>query len=90
VALWNPDPKKKTDDVRVEVGERLNLGTLVYVHPSGAVTEEPDGKRRFHPIGSVVKAGTVISEESNPLMYHELAKLEHRHQGISDEKKRNQ
>lgn len=86
------DPKQQrnpnAEPVRVEVGDRLNLGTLVFVHPTGVVTEEDDGRRRFHPIGEVVKSGAYVSEDSHPLVYHELAKLEKRDAGISDQKRR--
>ena len=74
---------KNAEDKRIEVGEPMFGGTLVFVDPRGAVTEGKDGTRRFHRIGEPLKQGQVLTEEQHPMVYHELMKLEQRSAGIS-------
>ena len=68
-------------DTRVEVGEKLYGGTLVFVHPRGVVSER-DGALRFHPIGSALQANQPLTEKDQPDVYYELKKLQARSEGI--------
>jgi len=74
--------KKGGDDEYKEVGDTMFGGTLIYVHPKGAVTEK-GGERRFHAIGQELQDFVPLTEENEPVIYHELLKLENRSTGIS-------
>jgi hypothetical protein len=69
-------------DRRVEVGEQMFQGTLILVHPKGAVTDM-SGARFFHPIGSPGSAKQPLTEKDQPEVYTDLMKLEERAKGIS-------
>ncbi|GMU23715.1 MAG: hypothetical protein AMXMBFR13_37930 [Phycisphaerae bacterium] len=77
-----PNPQSITAEVRLALGERLHDGTLVFVHPSGVVTEK-DGQRRFHALGQPVKQLQPLTEKEFPDVYDELVKLERRVSGIT-------
>lgn len=77
----NPNPPER----KVELGEPLFDGTLVFVHPRGAVSEK-DGQWRIHPIGQQVQAGMKpLSKENYQFgdVYLELVKLYERFKGIT-------
>jgi len=77
------DPRNKNiEDKRVEVGELLYGGTLIYVCPKGAVSDR-DGQRRFHPLGIPLRDGRPLTMEEFPAVFDELSKLEKRSAGIS-------
>ncbi|GMV97499.1 MAG: hypothetical protein AMXMBFR83_18570 [Phycisphaerae bacterium] len=71
-------------DKRVELGEPLYDGTLVYVHPKGPVSEK-DGALRLHPIGEQVRNLVVLSADDKryPDVYHEVMKLRAGLEGIT-------
>src|SRR5690606_14909549 len=48
-------------DTRVNLGEPLFGGTLVYVHPRGVVSER-DGVLRFHAIGVPLQQAQQLNE----------------------------
>ena len=75
VVLANPGNANEADK-RLTISEKLNLGRVIYIDPTGAVTEEADGTRRFHAVGTRVKDGQVLSQADFPRVFHELAKLE--------------
>ena len=66
-----------------QVGDPMYGGTLVFVHPRGAVTEQ-DGKLLFHPLGEPLNSGRELSAEEEPIVYHELLKLKEKARGISE------
>jgi len=70
------------EDEYKEVGDDMFGGTLIFVHPKGAVTEKV-GVRRFHAIGQELRDFVPLTEENQPVIYHELLKLENRAAGIS-------
>jgi len=70
------------EDVYKYVGDAMYGGTLVFVHPRGAVTEK-DGRWLFHPVGEPLDHGRVLNEQEDPIVYHELLKLRERAGGIS-------
>jgi hypothetical protein len=70
-------------DKRVEIGEEMYGGTLIYIHPKGAVTLQEDGKRLFHPLGEKLMNNQPLTKETCPEIYHRLAKLQRRAGGIS-------
>ena len=70
-----PNAPKTGEDQYKEVGEEVYGNTLVYVHPKGAVTEDSDGKRFFHEIGKALKDCQDLTEDAQPLIYHEVMKL---------------
>jgi len=74
--------KQPGEDEYKEVGDEMYGGTLIFVHPKGAVTEK-DGERRFHAIGQELQDFVPLTEENEPAVYHELLKLESRAAGIS-------
>lgn len=77
----NPNPPER----KVEVGEPLFDGILVYVHPRGAVSEK-DSQWRIHPMGQQVQAGMKpLSKENYQFgdVYIELVKLYERFKGIT-------
>ena len=69
-------------DKRVVVGESFFGGTLVYVHPKGAVSEL-NGVLRFHAIGDPLQVAQPLTEEVQPEVFHEVRKLEAQAAGIS-------
>jgi hypothetical protein len=82
----NPRPPER----KVEVGEPLFDGILVYLHPRGVVSEKvEEGKApewRFHPIGTQVQQGmTPQTEFLNKYgdIYNELVKLRDKYTGIT-------
>ena len=72
------------EDEYKEVGDEMFGGTLIFIHPKGAVTEK-DGVRRFHAIGQELGDFVPLTEENQPAVYHELLKLQNRTAGISQE-----
>jgi len=58
-----------------EIGDQVFGGTLIYVHPRGAVTEKK-GERRFHPLGESLKNFVPLTEDDQPDVYHDILKLE--------------
>ncbi|MBP7934780.1 MAG: hypothetical protein KA354_09055 [Phycisphaerae bacterium] len=86
VVLENPRPQpnapKVGEDQYKEVGEEVYGGTLVYVHPKGAVTESADGRRHFHELGKALKDCQDLTEDTQPLIYHEVMKLAEQASGI--------
>lgn len=72
-----------TSERRIEVGETMYGGTLVFVHPKGAVTER-DGNLRFHPLGVALKEAQPLTESDQPEVFHEFKKLQARAAGISE------
>ncbi len=77
------DPGNKTAvDQRVEVGGSFFGGTLIYVHPKGAVSEK-DNQLRFHPLTKALRECVPLTEDSQPLLLFEVMKLEKRAAGIS-------
>jgi len=81
IVLENPRNANAPDE-RKELGDDLYCGTLILIHPKGAVSDQ-DGERRFHPIGAALKDCQPLTEEEFPLVFHELAKLEEMAAGIS-------
>ncbi len=81
VVLENPS-NKGDEDKRVEVGETLYGGTLVFVHPKGAVSQKDD-KLWYHPITKALRECVPLTEESQPELHYEVMKLEQRAAGIS-------
>ncbi|MHC4444174.1 MAG: hypothetical protein ACYTA5_16375 [Planctomycetota bacterium] len=81
VILQDPNNRKAVDK-RVEVGQTLYGGTLVFVHPSGAVSDR-DGKWRFHPMGLPMNQCKTLNQQEFPAIYHEFTKLKNRAEGIS-------
>lgn len=77
-----PNAPKVGEDQYKEVGEEVYGGTLVYVHPKGAVTENSQGQRRFHEIGKALKDCQDLTEDTQPLIYHEVMKLAEQASGI--------
>jgi len=81
------DPRNpNAEDKRVEVGDTLYGGVLIFIHRDGAVSEkqEKDGmKRTFNLIGQPLKQGQVLSQTEHPAVYDALAKLEERLAGIN-------
>jgi hypothetical protein len=75
-------PGRAGDDEYKEVGDAMYGGVLVYVHPSGAVTEH-EGQWRFHMLGEPLQNCKPLSEKEQPLVYHELLKLREQATGIS-------
>jgi hypothetical protein len=53
-----------------------------FVHPRGAVTEK-GGERRFHAIGEPLQNCQPLTESDQPVVYHDLLKLEARMAGIN-------
>ena len=77
------DPRNKMlPDTRVQVGEALYGGKLVYVHPDGAVSEK-DEELRFHPIAAQLKMAQPLNETLQPEVYYEVMKLAEQARGIS-------
>lgn len=77
-----PNAPKVGEDQYKEVGEEVYGGTLVYVHPKGAVTESADGRRLFHELGKALKDCQDLTEDTQPLIYHEVMKLAEQASGI--------
>ncbi|HSW44317.1 MAG TPA: hypothetical protein VLM89_01970 [Phycisphaerae bacterium] len=76
------NPARRGEDEYKEVGDAMYGGTLVYVHPSGAVTEM-DGQLRFHAIGEALQSCKVLTEQDQPIVHHEVLKLREQATGIS-------
>ena len=74
--------KPNAEDTYIEVGEEMYGGTLVYVHPLGAVTEK-DGQFRFHAIGEPLQNCKPLTEQDQPVVYSELMKLMSEATGIT-------
>jgi len=70
------------EDQRVRIGETLYGGTLIFVHPRGAVSEKK-GNWSFHPIGLTLKECKPLTEKDFPAVFYELSKLKRRVKGIS-------
>lgn len=81
VVLENPS-NKAADDKRVEIGETLHGGTLVFVHPKGAVSQKDD-KLWYHPVTKALRECVPLTEEAQPELHYEVMKLEQRAAGIS-------
>lgn len=85
------DPRNpNAEDKRVEVGDSLYGGVLIFIHRDGAVSEKQDKdgrKRTFHLIGQPLKQGQVLSQTEHPAVYDALAKLEERLAGINKPEK---
>ena len=82
------DPRNKNaPDKRVEVGDSLYGGLLIFVHSTGAVSEK-EGNRLFHPIGQPLKQGQALTATEQPVVYYALAKLQERLAGISTPEQR--
>jgi hypothetical protein len=76
------DPRNRNaEDKRVEIGGEVFGGTLIMVHPKGVVSQA-DGQRRFHPIGQPLQQNVPLTQQQYPEVFHELAKLEERLNGI--------
>lgn len=88
----NPNPPEQ----KVELGQTLYGGTLIYLDPRGAVSEiylETDGAGsqkerawRFHPLGKQLQEGAIPLQDRNNLygdVYDELLKLLEKSQGIT-------
>jgi hypothetical protein len=82
VVLENPQ-NANADDRRVRVGSPLYGGTLIFVHPGGAVSERMDGTRLYHPRGLALEQGQTLTREAHPLVFEAMSKLEQRVAGIS-------
>ena len=76
------DKARRGEDEYKEIGDAMYGGTLIYIDPRGAVTER-DGQWRFHEVGEPLQNGKPLTEQDQPLVYHELLKLEQRATGIS-------
>ncbi len=76
------DRARRGEDEYKEVGEEMYGGTLIFVHPTGAVTEK-DGQMRFHAIDEALRNCKPLTENEQPELYEELMKLEKRATGIS-------
>ena len=72
------------DDERKEVGEAIYGGTLVLVHPKGAVSEG-DGQLRFHAIGQALQAFKPLTMEEMPEIFDAVRKLQARVEGTSEQ-----
>lgn len=71
------------EDKRVEIGDTVYGGTLIYIHPKGAVTEQKDGKWLFHPVSSPLKDNFELTADSQPEVYYKLTKLQEWLKGIT-------
>jgi hypothetical protein len=76
------DRARNGEDEYKEVGDEMYAGTLIFVHPTGAVTEK-DGQLRFHAIGDQLQNCKPLTENDQPVVYEELMKLEKQATGIS-------
>ncbi len=66
-------------DRRVEVGDEMYEGTLIFIHRTGAVSEsKKDGKRRFHAVGLPLDQAEELSVDRHPEVVDSLRKLESR------------
>lgn len=81
VVLEDPRQRGQAEEHR-EIGEEMYGGTLIFVHPQGAVTEK-GGERRFHAIGEPLQNCQPLTESDQPVVYHDLLKLEARMAGIN-------
>lgn len=81
VVLENPS-NKQAEDKRVEVGESLHGGTLIFVHPKGAVSHK-ENQLWYHPITKALKECVILSDQTQPELLYEVMKLEQRAAGIS-------
>jgi hypothetical protein len=78
------DPRNKSAaDQRKHVGEQVFGGTLVFVDLKGAVTEDVQGGRWFHPIGEPLQSRIPLTETDQPEVFHAIRKLVERMPGIS-------
>ncbi len=82
-----PNPPER----KVEIGQNLFDGKLIYLHPRGVVSEKAEpGKEpewRFHPIGEQVERGMKRPDEFKKQhgdVYYELVKLKDQLTGITD------
>jgi len=85
VVLEDPDPRNKgAEDKRVEVGDTLYDGILVFVHPKGAVSQKDD-KLRYHPLTRPLRECEPLTIEAQPELFDAVMqlKLEERATGIS-------
>ncbi|HOA72907.1 MAG TPA: hypothetical protein PL151_16870 [Phycisphaerae bacterium] len=82
VVLENP-ANKAEEDKRVEIGDTLYGGTLIFVHPKGAVSTKDD-KLYYHPLTKALRECVPLTEESQPELLYEYLKLEQRAAGISE------
>lgn len=81
VVLEDPT-NKAAEDKRVEVGEGLHGGILVFVHPKGAVSHK-EGQLWYHPLTKALRECVLLTEESQPELHYEVMKLEQQAAGIS-------
>jgi hypothetical protein len=75
---------------KVELGGEFFGGTLVYLHPRGAVSEKKTGDTyewRFHPLGEPLEAGVkpLVSDYKSPYydVYLEVRQLRKKFEGIT-------
>jgi hypothetical protein len=75
---------------RVEIGQPLYDGTLVYIHPKGAVSEKTQENGsillRIHPIGEPVRnLQTIVENDARfPDVYYKVMKLKSKVAGITE------
>lgn len=81
VVLENPS-NKTVEDKRVEIGDTLWGGKLVFVHPKGAVSHKED-KLWYHPLTKALREAVPLTEQSQPELLYEVMKLEQQAAGIS-------
>ncbi|MBI4581259.1 MAG: hypothetical protein HY718_16270 [Planctomycetes bacterium] len=81
-AVLEDPANKAAEDKRIEVGETFYGGTLILVHPKGAVSEK-DNELRFHPLTRALRECVPLTEETQPELLNEVMKLERRAAGIS-------
>jgi len=82
LAVLEDRRKPNVEDTYKEVGEEMYGGTLVFVHPQGAVTQR-DGQWWFHAIGEPLQNCKPLTEQDQPMVYSELMKLVSEATGIT-------
>jgi hypothetical protein len=82
VVLENP-ANKAEEDKRVEIGDTLHGGTLIFVHPKGAVSTKEE-KLYYHPLTKALRECVPLTEDSQPELLYEYMKLEQHAAGISE------
>ena len=68
------NPANRAEARRVEVGGELYGGTLVFVHPTGVVSEA-EGQRRFHPLGQPLQSARPLTQAEQPEVFDLVTKL---------------
>jgi hypothetical protein len=78
-------------DKRVEIGQPLFDGTLVFIHPRGAVSEKTvaggQPEWRFHPLGEAVRNMKMLNAQTDRDygdIRHEVLKLKEKLAGITE------